>query len=105
MCIFWIGYGEAESFRILLNGKPVLASTHPGMSWELHLLHFVATSDKMQLRFENNSPKGDSTVFIDSVEGIGELGFGCAVVDVCTHNGRTKHKDREGAMNDSYTDL
>ena len=77
MCIFWIGYGEAESFRILLNGKPVLASTHPGMSWELHLLHFVATSDKMQLRFENNSPKGDSTVFIDSVEGIGELGSGC----------------------------
>ena len=75
MCIFRTGYGDKESFRILLDGKPILASTHPGKSWELHLLHFVATSDKMTLRFENNSPKGDSTVFIDSVEGIGEVGF------------------------------
>ena len=61
------GYGGDESLTVKVDGREVWESTHPGEAFAVYLVAFTAESETAVLRFENDSPEGDRSIFIDDV--------------------------------------
>ena len=61
------GYGNDETLVVKLDGKPVWHSRHPGDVFTTYQFAFNASATTATLRFENDSPAGDKSVFIDKV--------------------------------------
>ena len=89
---FWAthrpGYGDDEAFKVLADGLEIFHTEHPGSDLEMGAVHggdqasfhggdsdpfqqytaiFQARGDMTVIRFENDSPGGDKSVFIDNV--------------------------------------
>eukprot|EP01046_Picozoa_sp_COSAG06_P004212 COSAG06_NODE_174_length_21223_cov_8.836158_13_plen_701_part_00 len=61
------GFGEDEILHVKISGAVIWESTHPEDGFTSYSAIFTATTAAATLRFENDSPEGDRTVFIDSV--------------------------------------
>ena len=61
------GYGGDESLTVKVDGREVWESTHPGEAFAVYLVAFPAESETAVLRFENDSPEGERSIFIDDV--------------------------------------
>lgn len=68
---FWAaerpGYGKAESMRVVVDGVVVLDSSHPPETFSQLTAVFVASASTAVVRFENDSPGGDNSFFVDAV--------------------------------------
>ena len=53
--------------RVVVDGVVVLDSSHPPATFQPLTAVFVATSSSAVIRFENDSPDGDNSFFIDAV--------------------------------------
>ena len=58
------GYGGDESLAVKVDGIEVWESTHPADTFTVYRVAFTATADTGVLRFENDSPSGDRSIFI-----------------------------------------
>ena len=61
------GYGGDESLAVKIDGQPVWESTHPAETFAEYRVAFTAPSSTAVLRFENDSPAGDRSIFVDDV--------------------------------------
>jgi uncharacterized membrane protein len=61
------GYGDDETLVVKIDGTSIWATTHPGDDFTLYSAAFRASGDVGTVRFENDSPGGDKSVFIDAV--------------------------------------
>jgi hypothetical protein len=61
------GYGEDEILHVKVDQAVIWESTHPEDGFTQYSAIFTATAETATLRFENDSPEGDRTVFVDSV--------------------------------------
>ena len=68
---FWTaerpGYGNAESLRVVVDGVVVMDSSHPPETFSHLTAVFVASASSAVVRFENDSPDGDNSFFVDAV--------------------------------------
>ena len=53
--------------RVLVDGVPVLDSSHPPADFQQLTAVFVASGATAVVRFENDSPDGDNSFFVDQV--------------------------------------
>lgn len=61
------GYGEDEMMHVKVDGVVIWESMHPEDGMSPYSAVFTADAEAVVLRFENDSPEGDRSVFIDSV--------------------------------------
>ena len=61
------GYGDDEQLKVLVNGLEVWETAHPSGSFVRYTTTFVAPGTTAKIRFENDSPEGDRSVFVDDV--------------------------------------
>ena len=63
------GYGGDETLTVKIDGFEVWESTHPTDAFQVYRVAFTAQSPDgtAVLRFENDSPTGDRSIFIDAV--------------------------------------
>lgn len=61
------GYGEDEMMHVKVDGVVIWESMHPEDGLNLYSAVFTAAAEAVTLRFENDSPEGDRSVFLDSV--------------------------------------
>ena len=61
------GYGEDEILHVKIDSAVIWESTHPEDGFTPYSAIFTAIATSATLRFENDSPEGDRSVFIDSV--------------------------------------
>eukprot|EP01052_Picozoa_sp_SAG31_P005846 SAG31_NODE_263_length_18841_cov_17.270996_14_plen_177_part_00 len=61
------GYGEDESLHVKVDSHVVWESTHPEDGFTQYSAVFTAEEETSTLRFENDSPEGDRSVFIDMI--------------------------------------
>ena len=81
---FWAaerpGYGAAESMRVVVDGAVVMDSSHPPEAFQQLTAVFVSQGSSATIRFENDSPDGDNSFFVDAVTvapAPGGGAFGC----------------------------
>ena len=69
--IFWTaerpGYGAAESMRVVVDGAVVMDSSHPPEVFQQLTAVFVSQGSTAMIRFENDSPDGDNSFFVDAI--------------------------------------
>lgn len=62
------GRSADETFKVFLDDKEIWESTHPGSDkFTRFEVQFTATNTTHMLRFENDSPTGDNSVFLDDI--------------------------------------
>ena len=61
------GFGEDESLHVKIDDAVIWESTHPEDGFTAYSAIFTAVGASASLRFENDSPEGDRSVFLDSV--------------------------------------
>lgn len=61
------GYGNDELLVVKINGATEWRTNHPGDKFTQYVFSFVAKTTSATVRFENDSPKGDKSVFVDDV--------------------------------------
>ena len=61
------GYGEDESLHVKIDNNVIWESTHPDDGFNAYSAIFTATRTRSMLTFENDSPEGDRSIFIDGV--------------------------------------
>ena len=61
------GYGEDEFLHVKLGEVTIWEALHPADEFRDYSALFTATDSTETLRFENDSPEGDRSVFIDAV--------------------------------------
>jgi hypothetical protein len=71
------GYGEDEFLHVKIDGEVIWESTHPEDGFQQYQAVFTKKPDStltagqgldaVTLQFENDSPEGDRTIFVDSV--------------------------------------
>ena len=63
------GYGGDESLAVKVDGVAVWESTHPAEVFQVYRVAFTAQSPDgtAVLRFENDSPSGDRSIFVDDI--------------------------------------
>jgi hypothetical protein len=60
-------YGGDEKLKVTVDGAEIWESTHPAEQFARYSAVFAATNTYATIRFENDSPGGDRSIFIDSV--------------------------------------
>eukprot|EP00929_Paragymnodinium_shiwhaense_P000821 TRINITY_DN101028_c0_g1_i1.p1 TRINITY_DN101028_c0_g1~~TRINITY_DN101028_c0_g1_i1.p1 ORF type:complete len:1391 (+),score=428.75 TRINITY_DN101028_c0_g1_i1:112-4284(+) len=58
---------EDASMKVVINGDTKAEFIPHGNKFEKHTLNFKAPADITSIKFENDSPPGDKTVFLDAV--------------------------------------
>ena len=61
------GYGEDELLHVKVDDVVIWEALHPADDFATYSALFTATRSTGMLRFENDSPEGDRSVFIDAV--------------------------------------
>lgn len=61
------GYGEDESLHVKIDDVVIWESTHPENGFSQYSAIFTAKHSHSVLKFENDSPEGDRSMFVDSV--------------------------------------
>jgi hypothetical protein len=61
------GFGEDESLHVKIGNDVIWESTHPDNGFTNYSAIFTAIHTHATLKFENDSPEGDRSIFIDSV--------------------------------------
>ena len=61
------GFGEDEACHVKVDGIVIWESTHPEDSFNELSAVFTATTTAPTLKFENDSPEGDRSIFIDNI--------------------------------------
>jgi hypothetical protein len=62
------GYGNDEKLVVKIDGKTVWAKNKMANNFKTFTLNLKASKTSHVLRFENDSPKGDKSVFLDFVQ-------------------------------------
>jgi hypothetical protein len=60
-------FGEDETVTVMVDGRSIWETTHPTDVFVVESAIFVARGSTAMLRFENDSPQGDKTIFLDQV--------------------------------------
>ena len=75
LCADRPGYGDDELMKLFAGGTEIWEATHPFVHanglWSAYSAAFMATSTEAVIRWENDSPDGDKSVFIDKVIMVG----------------------------------
>lgn len=61
------GFGEDEMMHVKVDGVVIWESMHPEDGMHPYSAVFTAAAEAVVLRFENDSPEGDRSVFLDSI--------------------------------------
>eukprot|EP01043_Picozoa_sp_COSAG02_P074289 COSAG02_NODE_14809_length_1234_cov_1.156828_2_plen_282_part_01 len=79
---FWVtertgryGNGNDETMRVVVDGVAVTESLNPPATFTQMTAVFVASTDSAVVRFENDSPDGSYSIFLDGVSVTSSTGF------------------------------